>query len=276
MLVTTKYLLDLAEKDGGYAVPAMNCYNMENVIGAIQAAEEKRSPLIIQGYSRLFTIGEGPYIGGVVTSAAQNASVPVAFHLDHGAGEFEVQRALRAGCTGIMIDGSTLPYEENAALTAGIVKACDAVGVPVEGELGHVGVAADGVGTNYTEVADAVKFVNETGVAALAVMIGTAHGKYKQAPVLAIDRIKELHDAVDAHLVMHGGSGVPDDQIKAAIKAGIRKINFSTDLCLAFLDTVLATSRDLIAVDKFMLEPIRAVKEFVESKIELLGSEGKA
>lgn len=275
MLVSINYVLDMAEK-GGYAVPALNVYNMETVMGVIAAAEEAKSPLILQCYSRLFTNEEGYYAAPVIIAAAKKASVPVAFHLDHGAGRTEVQRALRSGATGIMIDGSTLPFDENVALTAGVVADCNAIGVPVEGELGHIGAAADGVSTEYTHVDEAVDFVNKTGVSALAIMVGTAHGHYKQAPVIAVDRIAQIHAATKAHLVLHGGSGVPDEQIKAAIQAGIRKINFSTDLCLTFIDSILATSRDLIAVDKFMKDAIESVKQFALEKIRLLGSEGKA
>ncbi len=274
MLVGINHVLEMAQK-GGYAVPAMNVYNMETVMGVIAAAEEAKSPVILQCYSRLFTNEEGYYAAPIIIAAAKKASVPVAFHLDHGASRFEVQRALRSDATGIMIDGSTLPFEDNIALTKSVVDDCNAIDVAVEGELGHIGVAAEGVSTEYTTVEEAVEFVNRTGVSALAIMVGTAHGHYKQAPVLAIDRIAEIHAATNAYLVLHGGSGVPDEQIKAAIKAGITKINFSTDLCLTFIDKVLETSRDLIAVDKFMKDAINAVKEFALDKIRLLGSEGK-
>lgn len=275
MLVDINYVLDMAEK-GGYAIPALNVYNLETVMGVIAAAEEAKSPVILQCYSRLFTNEEGYYAAPIIIAAAKKASVPVAFHLDHGSGRKEVQRALRSGATGIMIDGSTLPFDENVAITKSVVDDCNAIGVPVEGELGHIGVAKDGVSTEYTRVDEAVDFVNKTGVSCLAIMVGTAHGKYAQAPVLAIDRIAEIHAATKAHLVLHGGSGVPDDQIKAAIKAGIVKINFSTDLCLTFINKVFETSRDKIAIDMFMKEAVEAVKQFALGCIKLLGSEGKA
>ncbi len=275
MLVDINYVLDMAEK-GGYAIPALNVYNLETVMGVIAAAEEAKSPVILQCYSRLFTNEEGYYAAPIIIAAAKKASVPVAFHLDHGSGRKEVQRALRSGATGIMIDGSTLPFEENVAITKSVVDDCTAIGVPVEGELGHIGVAKDGVSTEYTRVDEAVDFVNKTGVSCLAIMVGTAHGKYAQAPVLAIDRIAEIHAATKAHLVLHGGSGVPEEQIKAAIKAGIVKINFSTDLCLTFINKIFETSRDKIAIDMFMKEAVEAVKQFALGCIKLLGSEGKA
>ena len=175
-----------------------------------------------------------------------------------------------------MVDFSSLSLEENIAKTCRAVELADVIGIGVEGELGVIGRAADGVSKDYTEVADAVRYTKETGVAALAVMVGTAHGRYKQAPVLAIDRIREIKEATGTPLVLHGGSGVPDDQILAAIKAGIRKINFGTDLCYAFLDTVFETDRSKVGIDLFMAGPIQAVADFAASKIELLGAADRA
>ena len=277
MLVTLQEILSVAEK-GGFAVPAFNVYNMETVMGVIRAAEETKAPVILQNYSRLVTNEEAYYLAPIILAAAKKARVPVCYHLDHGAGQNEVTRSLYYGATGIMIDRSALSLEENIAETKNIVGQCASVGVGVEGELGHVGSAANGdeQTTVFTEVADAMRFVAETGVSALAVAVGTAHGRYKKAPKLAIDRIREIHNAIPASVVLHGGSGVPDDQIKAAIAAGIRKINFGTDLCYAFLDTVCTTPRDKIAVDLFMKDAISSVCDFAKSKIDLLGAADRA
>ncbi len=275
MLVNLKEILDIA-KGKGFAIPAFNVYNMETVMGVIDAAKKAKAPVIIQSYSRLFSNEESFYLAPIVLKAAQEADVPVCFHLDHGAGEKEVTRALRYGCTGVMIDASMQSFEENIATTKKIKEMCAAVNVPIEGELGHIGSTKDGITTEYTKVDEAVKYVNETGVCALAIMVGTAHGHYKQAPKLAIDRIKEIADATDVALVLHGGSGVGDDQIKEAIKAGITKINFGTDVCCSFLNTVFDTSRDLIAIDLFMKDAIKAVSAFATEKIKLLGAENKA
>ena len=174
-----------------------------------------------------------------------------------------------------MIDYSTLSLEENIKGTKQVVDMCKLLGVQVEGELGHIGKAADGLSNQFTEVADAVRFVNETGVTALAVQVGTAHGRYKQAPVLAIERIKEIKEATGAYLVLHGGSGVPDDQIKAAVQAGIRKMNFSTDLCYTFVESVQKQDKNKVAIDLIMKEPIEKVKEFALSKIDVLGSRNR-
>ena len=273
MLTDMKTLLDIAEKKG-CAIPAFNVYNAETALGAIFAAEEANSCVILQMYSRLFSNFEAQFMAPSILEAARNAKVKVAFHLDHGANDEVITKALRWGCTGVMRDASTSPFEENVAILKNVVERAHAVGVSVEGELGHIGVAKDGVSTEYTKVDEAKKFVDETGVDALAIMVGTAHGHYKQAPVLAIDRIAEIHAATKAHLVLHGGSGVPDDQIQASVKAGIRKINFGTDVCCSFLDEVRRTSPDLLAVDLFMKEPIQNVKRFCLSKIELLGAVG--
>lgn len=276
MLVDFKSILERAQK-GGFAIPAFNVYNMETVMGAIAAAEEAHAPVILQAYSRLFHNEEGYFLAPIVLAAAQQASVPVCFHIDHGAGEFEVTRALRYGVSGAMIDASALPYEENVALTRRVVETAAAVGVQVEGELGHIGSVNDNAMDEFTNPAQAADFAQKTGVAALAVLVGNAHGRYKKPPKLDIARIAEISEATGhLPLVLHGGTGIPDDQIVAAVKAGIRKINFGTDVCYSFLDAVFATSRDKVAIDLFMKDAIAAVKAFALTKIRLLGAENRA
>ncbi len=274
MLVNLQTILKDADEKG-YAVPAFNVYNMETAMGVIQAAEAERSPVIMQFYSRLATTGFADYLAPVILKAAEKASVPVCMHLDHGAGYEAAAIALKNGATGIMVDFSQLSLEENIEKTAKAVELLSVMDIGVEGEIGHIGKAADGVPTDYTTVEEAKKYVDGTGVSALAVAVGTAHGRYKQAPVLQIERIKEIKDEVKIPLVLHGGSGVPDDQIKLAVAAGIRKINFGTDLCYSFLDSVFNVDRKIYAVDLFMYEPIEAVKNFAVSKIQLLGANGR-
>ena len=275
MLVNLQTILKDAD-EGGYAVPAFNVYNMETVMGVIKAAEETRAPVIMQFYSRLATTGFADYLAPIILKAAEMATVPVCMHLDHGAGYEPAAIALKNGASGIMVDFSALSLEENIEKTATAVKILSAMNIGVEGEIGHIGSAADGVPTDYTTVEEAKKYVEGTGVCALAVAVGTAHGRYKQAPVLAIDRIKEIKEATGTPLVLHGGSGVPDDQIKLAIEAGIRKINFGTDVCCSFLDAVFEVDRSIIGIDVFMREPIESVKRFSISKINLLGANGRA
>ena len=276
MLVSLREILCEAEK-GGYAVPAFNVYNMETVMGVLHAAEAARSPVIMQIYSRLFDSENGKFAGANILAAAKVATVPVAFHLDHGATEAQVIGALDAGATGIMIDASKLEFDDNVAVTRKIVARCKAAGdIAVEGELGHVGTTKEEIGDNYTEPEAARRFVEKTGVEALAVAVGTAHGRYKKAPKLAIERTREIKKAAGVPLVLHGGSGVPDEEIRAAIGAGIRKVNFSTDLCYSFLDTVFATSREWVGIDLFMRDAVKAVENFALSKIAVLGSAGQA
>ena len=279
MLVNLKQIIGMAE-EGGYCIPAFNVYNIETVMGVIKAAEEAKAPVIIQVYPRLMKEECGYFLAPSIVAAAHKASVPVCFHLDHGPSELETTRSLRYGATGIMLDGSTLPFEENIALTKRVVDTCTFVDVQVEGELGHVGTTKDAEMDEFTTPEDAKRFVEETGVFCLAVAVGTAHGKYSKPPKLDIERIEAIRKATNnTALVLHGGSGVPDEEIKKAVKAGIRKMNFATDICYAFLDCCLEELQKpdrQIAIDNFMKKPIEAVKDFCISRIKLVGADGKA
>ena len=278
MLVNLKQIIDMAEK-GGFCVPAFNVYNMESAMGVINAAEEAKAPVILQIYPRLINEDVGFYLSHVLVAAARKASVPVCYHLDHGPSEIEVQRALRTGATGIMYDGSVHPFEENIARTKHIVDICSAVGVPVEGELGHIGSVNDEVMDEFTDPDAAAEFVKETGVCCLAVLIGNAQKNKKKPPCLDIDRVKAIREKAGIPLVLHGGSGIPDEQVKAAIKAGVRKMNIGTDVCCAFADGTLESLNDpkrSIAIDIFMKKPIEAVKNLALDKIRLTEAYGKA
>jgi len=273
MLTNMKDLLAIAE-ERNCAIPAFNAYNGETAMGIIKAAEEANACIIIQMYSRLFMSEEAEFVSPSIVEAAHRSKVKICYHLDHGSCDEAVFRAVKYGCSSVMRDASALPLDENIAVIKNITRFAHDLGIDVEAELGHIGFAKDGVSTEYTKVDEAKRFCDETGVDALAVAVGTAHGHYKQAPVLALDRIRELHEAIPAALVLHGGSGVPDEQIVAGVKAGIRKINFGTDVCLAFLDGVRAVDPSIIGVDTFMKEPVQAVKRFALEKIKLLGAEG--
>lgn len=279
MLVNLNYVLEMAQK-GGFAIPAFNVYNMESVIGVLEAAEETKAPIIMQVYPRLMKEQTGYFLSPIILTAAKKASVPVCFHLDHGPSELETTRSIRYGATGIMFDGSTLPFEENISLTKRVVETCSHLDIQVEGELGHVGMTTDDDMDEFTTPEDAKKFVTETGVSCLAVAVGTAHGRYSKPPKLDIDRIKAIREATNnSALVLHGGSGVPDEEIKKAVTAGIRKMNFATDICYAFLDACfeeLQKDDRPVAIDSFMKKPINAVKEFCIKKIKLVGAQGKA
>ena len=279
MLVNLKQIIAMAE-EGGFCVPAFNVYNIESMMGVVKAAEEAKAPVILQVYPRLIKEEVGYYLAPAILAAAKKASVPVCFHLDHGPSELEAQRALYWGATGIMYDGSVHPFEENVAVTKHIVDICSTIDVGVEGELGHIGSVNDEAMDEFTDPAEAAEFVKKTGVCCLAVLIGNAHGHYKKTPCLDIDRVKAIREATGGiPLVLHGGSGIPDDQVKAAIQAGVRKMNIGTDVCCAFAEGTLATLNDpnrSLAIDLFMKKPIESVKELALSKIRLVGAEGKA
>lgn len=267
-----KEILDIAEK-GDFAIPAFNVYNLETLMGVVNAAQKTKAPIIIQMYSRLFDTDTGRFMAPVIKEMMNNLKTPVAFHLDHGVGVPEIMRAIRLGATGVMLDVSTLPFEENIKATKAAVLLAKEAGVGFEGELGHIGSTKDENWADYTEVADAVKYVNETGIDALAIMVGTAHGKYAKAPELAIDRISEIHNNTKAHLVLHGGSGVPDNQIKAAVNAGIRKINFGTDVCCSFIEGYKELDPYSAPLDVVMSKAAEYVERFATEKIRLLGAD---
>ncbi|MBQ7574294.1 MAG: class II fructose-bisphosphate aldolase [Clostridia bacterium] len=279
MLVSLKDVIDLAEK-GNFAIPAFNVYNTETVMGVAKAAEELRAPVIIQVYPRLLNDEVGYYLCPAIVAAAKKATVPICFHLDHGPSEMEVQKALRWGATGIMYDGSVLPFEENAENTKHIVDICNAVDVSVEGELGHIGSVNDEAMDEFTDPNEAAEFVKRTNVVCLAVLIGNAHGHYKKPPKLDIERVKAIREATgNIPLVLHGGSGIPDEEVKAAISAGVRKMNIGTDVCCAFADgtkEVLDDPNRSLAVDIFMKHPIESVKKLAMEKIRLVGADQKA
>ncbi len=282
MLTTTKQLLLDAQK-GGYAVGAFNVENMEMVQAVVAAAEELQSPVIMQTTPSTVKYADLAYFYANVKTAAEKASVPVVMHLDHGSSFELAMQALRTGYTSIMIDGSHESFEDNIAVTKSVVDACHPSGVPVEAELGKVGGKEDdldgGEGNPYTDPQEAKQFVEATGVDSLAVAIGTAHGVYKGTPKLDVNRLSEIREVVSIPLVLHGTSGVPDEAVKECIKRGICKVNYATDLRIAFsegVNEVLHENPDTIDPKKYNARGREKVKEYVMSKIKVCGSEGKA
>lgn len=280
-LATSKQMLLDAQK-GGYAVGAFNAENMEMVQAIIAAAEELHAPVMIQT-----TPGTIKYAGldlyyANVSAAARNASVPVAMHLDHGNSYELAVQALRAGYTSIMIDGSKEVLEKNIAVTKSVVSACAPCGIPVEGELGRVGGKEDdteSAGTGYTDPGEAVRFVAETGVSSLAVGVGTAHGVYKAKPVLNVELISTLRKVLTTPMVLHGASGLTDDDIRNCISRGICKVNFATELRIAFSNAV----KEYLKEDPSVLDPKKygakareAVKKQVMERMKVCGCDGKA
>ena len=279
MLVNLQTIIGMAEQ-GNYCIPAFNVYNIETVMGVIAAAEQEKAPVILQIYPRLINEEVGFYIAPAVLAAAGRASVPVCFHLDHGAGISEVSRSLYWGATGIMRDASTEPFEDNVRLTREVVELCAPIGIGVEGEIGHIGKAADDTMDEFTSPEQAAEFVTRTGVCCLAVLVGNAHGHYKKPPKLDIERIKTIREATGGlPLVLHGGSGIPDEEVRAAIAAGMRKMNIGTDVCCSFAEgtkRALDDPNHSIAVDLFMKTAIESVKALAVDKIRLVGANKKA
>ena len=274
-----KYILDNANRDG-YAVMAVNSVDMEMVRAVIEAANEEHSPIIVQmGNMQMTKLAHPQDIVPMVINMAERADVPVCLNLDHG-GSLEVElNAIHRGFTNVMIDASSLPYEENVRRTRMIVDLAHAKGISVEAELGHVGQAADGDGKTadfYTNVEQAKDFVERTGIDALAVAIGTAHGKYPAGyvPKLDFERLAELKAALNMPLVLHGGSGSGEENIRKAVAGGINKINVCTD---AFHAAELAMKEkwekepntDFLNI---MVTAEAAVKKFVKEYIRMIGS----
>ena len=281
-LVTSKELL-LDAKSGGYAVGAFNVENMEMVQAVVAAAEELSSPVIIQTTPGTLKYAAAELYYANVAAAAKAARIPVVMHLDHGSSFDLALRAFRAGYTSIMIDGSQREFEENIALTRSVVDACHAGGVPVEAELGKVGGKEDdlngGEGSGYTVPEEAAEFVERTGVDFLAVAIGTAHGVYKGIPKLDVERISRIRELVDVPLVLHGTSGVPDETVRECIARGMCKVNYATDLRIAFTNGVreyLQQNPDAYDPKKYGAVGRERVKQYVKQKILVCGSNGKA
>lgn len=280
-LVTTKKMLIDAQKNG-YAVGAFNVENMEMVQAVVAAAEELHAPVILQTTPSTVKYASLDYFYANAKTAAEHASVPVAIHLDHG-NSFELaMQALRAGYTSIMIDGSQRPLHENIELTKAVVAACHPSDIPVEAELDKVGGKEDSLngGDNnpYTDPQEAKLFVEATDVDFLAVAIGTAHGVYKGTPHLDLDRLSEIRSVVSVPLVLHGTSGVPDDTVKECIRRGICKVNYATDLRIAFshgISTVLQEHPETYDPKKYSARGREEVKRYVIGKIGLCSSAGK-
>ena len=230
MLVNMRDLLEDAEK-GNYAVGSFSVANMEMVLGVLKAAEELNAPVILQIAEVRLKQSPLEIIGPLMVAAAENASTPVAVHFDHGKTIEKITEALDIGFTSVMFDGSHLPLEENIEMTKKVISTAEEYDAAVEAEIGCVGGSEDGSedsAINCTQPDDAVRFEKETGVDALAIAIGNAHGNYKSTPKLRFDILKQVDDMTDTPLVLHGGTGIsPEDFVKCS-KTGIKKINIAT------------------------------------------------
>lgn len=282
-LVSMNEFLPIA-KAKKFAVGQFNMNNLEFAQAIAQAAKEEQSPFI-------FGVSEGAlrYMGmeytvAMARAAAKTAGVPVALHLDHGS-SFEVaMQCIRGGFSSVMFDGSHYPFEENVRLTKEIVKAAHAMGVSVEGELGTIGGVEDDLVVDEAEAMlakpeEAIRYYEETGVDCLAIAVGTAHGMYKGEVHIRFDIIEEVANNIPVPIVLHGGSGVPDDMIRKAIASGVGKINVNTEnqvACTQAVREVLSKDDKVIDPRKYLGPARDAMVEVVRSKMQLFGSSNQA
>ncbi|WP_058271167.1 class II fructose-bisphosphate aldolase [Olsenella massiliensis] len=283
MLVTTHEMLKRAQ-EGHYAVGAFNVESLEFVMAIAKAAEAKKSPVIMQTTPGTVKYASLEYLAAMVRTAAESVSVPVALHLDHGDGFDRCMQAIRAGYTSVMIDGSHDSFEDNMALTESVTKVARAIKLPVEAELGKVGGKEDDgpavEGENpYTDPDQAEEFIERTHASSLAVGVGTAHGVYKGTPHIEQDVLKAIRSRIDVPLVLHGTSGVPDDQVAQAIENGICKVNYATELRQAFMGgfmAYMAENPSCFDPKKPCVPGMERIQAVVESHMDNLGSTGKA
>jgi len=282
-LVTTKDML-LDAQNRGYAVGAFNANNLEMAQGIIMAAEEENAPVIVQ-----VSHGAAEYAGieemaAIIKVLANKTSIPVALHLDHGMNYVINMLCLRAGFTSLMFDGSQLSFEDNIRITREVINAAHAIGVPVEAELGKVPkdpneVKIEDLHKFMTKPEEAQEFVEKTNVDSLAIAVGSVHKMKIQKAQLDIERIKKIREIVSVPLVLHGASGVTDEAVRQAIKAGICKVNVHTHLAKAFtkkIREILINKEDIADLRKYMDQGRQALAEEVKNKIHLFGANGKA
>jgi len=270
-----------------YAIGAYTTFNMEYTRGLVEAAQENQSPIII-----MFGTVESDYAGmerlcSIILREINLSKIPIGLHFDHGNSFEIVIKAIASGFNSVMFDGSHLPYEENVEITREIVRVAHAVDIAVEAELGLVGGTEGETGTEelntettgLTNPDQALDFVNKTGVDALAVAIGTAHGLYRKKPTIDIDRLIAIRKKVAVPLVLHGGSDTPEEKLLSSIDHGIAKININSDLKAAFarsLRNSLSNAPDDIAFEKHLAQATTAMKKALKQKMELFRSSGKA
>lgn len=282
MLENMKNMLEKAKK-GKYAVPHLNINNLEWAKYILEECQELNSPVIL-GVSE----GAAKYMGGynVISGMVNgllkdlNITIPVALHLDHGSSFDTCKKAIDAGFSSVMIDGSKLNLEDNIKVTKEVIAYAESKNVSVEAEIGCIGGSEDGVSNEilHAKTEDCVKIVNETNLCTLAPALGSVHGIYKGEPNLNFERMKEISEKTNLPLVLHGGTGIPDDKIKMAISCGISKINVNTELQLAWHGALkeFVLNNDVYDPRKVIGSGELAIKEAVKAKVILFGSNNKA
>ena len=280
-LVTSEKMLAEA-REGGYAVGAFNVENMEMVKAVIAAAEEVKAPVMLQTTPSTVKYGTLETYFAMVSAEAKKASVPVCLHLDHGSSFELAVQAIKAGYTSVMIDGSHEDFEHNVELTKKVVDVAKACGIPVEAELGKVGGKEDDLEAEEdgnTDPQEAKEFVDRTGVSSLAIAIGTAHGFYAGTPVLDKERVSEVKELVSVPLVIHGASGLSDEDVKECVRRGMCKVNFATELRVAYTEAgkkLLQEKPETFDPKKLGIAGMEAVKELVKERMCVCGCNGKA
>lgn len=280
-LVTSEKML-LDAKKGGYAVGAFNVENMEMVKAVIAAAEELNAPVMLQTTPSTVKYASLDMYAAMVAAEAKKAKVPVCLHLDHGSSYELAVAAMEAGYTSVMIDGSHESFEDNIAVTRKVVEVAKAKGIPVEAELGKVGGKEDDLEADAdtnTDPQEAKEFAERTGVSSLAIAIGTAHGFYAGTPVLDKVRVSEIKALVDVPLVLHGASGLSEEDVKECVARGMCKVNFATELRVAYTDAVkklLEEKPETFDPKKLGVVGMEAVKEIVKSRMLMCGCDNKA
>ena len=289
MFVTMKEMLADAQKNH-YALPAFDVSNYEMMRAVLDECEAQRSPALLMGIPADL-VGNGmPMLTAMAKAASECYSIPFCFHLDHANDMALVRRAVETGFSSVMIDGSSLPFEENAVLTAEVVRYAHAKGVTVEAELGHVGNALVGNEKDtvldedpeqtLTDPDEVVRFIERTDVDALAVAIGTAHGVYAKTPTLRIDRLDQITAVCDRPLVLHGGSGTPEDQLQTAIAHGVTKINIYSDVVAAMNASLKNKINNLgnpATWPIFLFEEAQKnMRELIAARIRMCGSNDRA
>lgn len=269
-LTTLKDVLEIAVRTKT-AIPSFNIDNIEIPEAIMVAAEKYRCPVILTIGQGAINAGQMMHMADVVRRLADESTIPVVMHLDHGVSYEQTIQCLRAGFTSVMFDGSHMPFEKNVAITRQVAAAAHAVGVSVEAELGAIDGVEDGIchgRYNLVDVHEVERFISMVEVDALAVGIGNAHGMYKQSPNLDFERLRQCQKLNPPPLVLHGGSGIPDDMIRTAIDLGIRKINVATEIRNAFMAglEVSVGKRDIYAMYRSAAE---RVSELAERKIRL-------
>lgn len=274
MVVSSARLMKRAEKEN-YAIPAFNIDNLESAMAVSEIMHEIRTPVIVQMIPRTLNYGGIAIYPAMMRELMADCPVDYALHLDHGSSLALAKQCVAGGFSSVMFDGSLMPFEDNIKFTKEVTDFALPMDVSVEGELGTIGGKEEGdtdLEASYTKVSEAEEFVRRTNVSTLAIGVGTAHGVYKGTPHINIERIKEIHAAIDTPLVLHGASGLSDEVLKDCIAAGITKINFATELRQAYTNGIKAEfAKDPEVFDPkiYMRGAIDNIKEVLRHKINI-------